>query len=221
MRAGSSRVGRPAWSESTTSTRSAAVPTSASSSFAPRRVGVDRLVLIPTATSRAGRAHREGHPAPTVSSVADTALEWRTAARRSSGCWRPSRDGRRSWWSIWQRGFLEPARQMAVPRAREIVPVIQSLAERLPRQALPVVIHRVRVLPERAGPHREPAPRHKPAPPGSPARLRPASSSCLEGTPSAETVPELRRGPVRSWCASAGTTRFAVRPSTARCEPGT
>src|SRR6267142_1298657 len=97
-----------------------------------------------------------------------------------------------------QRGFLEPGEAMAVPPAREIVPVIQSLlsvfrARRLPvvftefvySQSVPVLIGSLH-------------PEHKPAP-----------------------CPRLGRRPVRSVCASAGTTRSPVRPSTARCEPGT
>jgi nicotinamidase-related amidase len=111
-----------------------------------------------------------------------------------------------------QRGFLEPGEAMAVPPAREIVPVIQSLlsvfrARRLPvvftefvySQSVPVLIGSLH-------------PEHKPAPPGAPRGFGLPSSSCLEGTASAETVPELapRPGEIvvrkRGYDAFAGTS---------------
>jgi ureidoacrylate peracid hydrolase len=111
-----------------------------------------------------------------------------------------------------QRGFLEPGETMAVPPAREIVPVIQSLlsvfrARRLPvvftefvySQSVPVLIGSLH-------------PEHQPAPPGAPRGFGLPSSSCLEGTASAETVPELapRPGEIvvrkRGYDAFAGTS---------------
>ena len=94
-----------------------------------------------------------------------------------------------------QRGFLDPGEAMEVPPAREVVSVIQSLlglfrARRLPvvftefvySDSVPVLIGRLH-------------PEHRPAPPGAPRGFGLASSSCLEGTASAETVPELAPRP--------------------------
>jgi len=111
-----------------------------------------------------------------------------------------------------QRGFLDPGEAMAVPPAREIVPVIQHLlnvfrAKRLPvvftefvySESAPVLIGRLH-------------PEHQPAAPGAPRGFGLPSSSCLEGTPSAETVPDLapRAGEVvvkkRGYDAFAGTS---------------
>ena len=111
-----------------------------------------------------------------------------------------------------QRGFLDPSEAMAVPTAREIVPVIQHLlsvfrAKRLPvvftefvySQSVPVLIGRLH-------------PEHQPAAPGAPRGFGLPSSSCLEGTPSAETVPDLapRAGEIvvkkRGYDAFAGTS---------------
>ena len=94
-----------------------------------------------------------------------------------------------------QRGFLDAGEAMAVPPAREIVPVIQELlsvfrAKRLPvvftefvySESVPVLIGRLH-------------PEHTPAEPGAPRGFGLPSSSCLEGTPSAETVPDLAPRP--------------------------
>ena len=94
-----------------------------------------------------------------------------------------------------QRGFLDVGEAMEVPPAREIVPVIQSLlsvfrAKRLPvvftefvySEAVPVLIGSLH-------------PEHRPAPPGAPRGFGLPSSSCLEGTASAETVPDLASRP--------------------------
>jgi nicotinamidase-related amidase len=94
-----------------------------------------------------------------------------------------------------QRGFLDPGETMEVPPAREIVPVIQRLlgvfrAKRLPvvftefvyGESVPVLIGSLH-------------PEHRPAPPGSPRGFGLPSSSCLEGTASAETVPDLAPRP--------------------------
>jgi nicotinamidase-related amidase len=94
-----------------------------------------------------------------------------------------------------QRGFLDPGEAMEVPPAREIVPVIQRLlgvfrAKRLPvvftefvySESVPVLIGSLH-------------PEHRTAPPGSPRGFGLPSSSCLEGTASAETVPDLAPRP--------------------------
>jgi nicotinamidase-related amidase len=90
-----------------------------------------------------------------------------------------------------QRGFLDAGEAMAVPPAREIIPAIQTLlgvfrARRLPvvftefvySESVPVLIGALH-------------PEHKPATPGAPRGFGLPSSSCLEGTASAETVPDL------------------------------
>jgi nicotinamidase-related amidase len=94
-----------------------------------------------------------------------------------------------------QRGFLDPGEAMAVPPARETVPVIQALlglfrAKRLPvvftefvySESAPLLVGRLH-------------PEHRPAQPGAPRGFGLPSSSCLEGTPSAETVPDLAPRP--------------------------
>jgi nicotinamidase-related amidase len=90
-----------------------------------------------------------------------------------------------------QRGFLDEGEAMAVPPAREIIPAIQTLlgvfrARRLPvvftefvySESVPVLIGALH-------------PEHRPAAPGAPRGFGLPSSSCLEGTASAETIPDL------------------------------
>jgi nicotinamidase-related amidase len=94
-----------------------------------------------------------------------------------------------------QRGFLDPNEAMEVPPAREIVPTIQSLLSLFRAKSLPVVFtefvysERVPVLIGSLHPE------HMPAPPGAPRGFGLPSSSCLEGTPSADTVPALAPRP--------------------------
>ena len=94
-----------------------------------------------------------------------------------------------------QRGFLDPGEAMEVPAAREIVPVIQHLLSVFRVRRLPVVFtefvysESVPVLIGRLHPE------HRPAPPGAPRGFGLPSSSCLEGTSSAETVPDLAPRP--------------------------
>ena len=90
-----------------------------------------------------------------------------------------------------QRGFLDPGEAMEVPPAREVVPAIQSLLRVFRAGRLPVVFTEF-VYSEGApvligSLH----PEHQPAPPGALRGFGLPSSSCLEGTPSAETVSEL------------------------------
>jgi nicotinamidase-related amidase len=111
-----------------------------------------------------------------------------------------------------QRGFLDPGEAMQVPPAREIVPAIQKLLSVFRLKRLPVVFTEF-VYSESApvligSLH----PEHRPAPPGAPRGFGLPSSSCLEGTPSAETVPDLapRPGEIvvrkRGYDAFAGTS---------------
>jgi nicotinamidase-related amidase len=94
-----------------------------------------------------------------------------------------------------QRGFLDAGEAMQVPPAREIVPAIQKLLSVFRLKRLPVVFTEF-VYSESApvligSLH----PEHRPAPPGAPRGFGLPSSSCLEGTPSAETVPDLAPRP--------------------------
>src|SRR4029450_2862560 len=115
-----------------------------------------------------------------------------------------------------QRGFLDAGEAMAVPPAREIVPAIQKLLSVFRLKRLPVVFTEF-VYSESApvligSLH----PEHRPAPPGAPRGFGLPSSSCLEGTPSAETVPDLapRPGEIvvrkRGYDAFAGTSLDAA-----------
>jgi len=111
-----------------------------------------------------------------------------------------------------QRGFLDPGEAMQVPPAREIVAAIQKLLSVFRLKRLPVVFTEF-VYSESApvligSLH----PEHRPAQPGAPRGFGLPSSSCLEGTPSAETVPDLAPWPgeivvrKRGYDAFAGTS---------------
>jgi len=94
-----------------------------------------------------------------------------------------------------QRGFLDPGEAMEVPPAREVVPVIQSLLGLFRARRLPVVFTEFVYgdsAPVLIGSLH---PEHLPAPPGAPRGFGLPSSSCLEGTASAETVPDLAPRP--------------------------
>jgi nicotinamidase-related amidase len=94
-----------------------------------------------------------------------------------------------------QRGFLDAGEAMAVPPAREIVPVIQELLSVFRAKRLPVVFTEFvysESVPVLIGSLH---PEHQPAGPGAPRGFGLPSSSCLEGTPSAETVPDLAPRP--------------------------
>jgi ureidoacrylate peracid hydrolase len=94
-----------------------------------------------------------------------------------------------------QRGFLDPGEAMEVPPAREIVPVIQRLLDVFRAKRLPVVFTEFvysQSVPVLVGSLH---PEHRPAPPGAPRGFGRPSSSCLEGTASAETVPDLTPRP--------------------------
>jgi nicotinamidase-related amidase len=94
-----------------------------------------------------------------------------------------------------QRGFLDAGEAMAVPPAREIVPVIQELLSVFRAKRLPVVFTEFvysKSVPVLIGSLH---PEHQQAGPGAPRGFGLPSSSCLEGTPSAETVPDLAPRP--------------------------
>jgi len=94
-----------------------------------------------------------------------------------------------------QRGFLDPGEAMEVPPAREIVPVIQSLLDLFRAKRLPIVFTEFvygESVPVLIGSLH---PEHRPAPPGAPRGFGLPASSCLEGTASAETVPDLAPRP--------------------------
>ncbi len=94
-----------------------------------------------------------------------------------------------------QRGFLDPGEALEVPQAREIVPAIQRLLAVFRSRRLPVVftefVYSERV-PLLVG---DLHPEHKPAQPGAPTGFGLPSSNCLEGHPSAETIPPLAPRP--------------------------
>jgi ureidoacrylate peracid hydrolase len=82
-----------------------------------------------------------------------------------------------------------------VPPAREIVPVIQRLLDVFRAKRLPVVFTEFvysQSVPVLVGSLH---PEHRPAPPGAPRGFGRPSSACLEGTASAETVPDLAPRP--------------------------
>ena len=91
-----------------------------------------------------------------------------------------------------QRGFVLPGEAMEVPSAREIVPRIEALVDGFRARRLPVVF--TEFVYSEAAPLLVGAlhPEHRPAPPGARTGFGLPSSSCLEGTPSAETIDELR-----------------------------
>lgn len=111
-----------------------------------------------------------------------------------------------------QRGFLDPGEAMEVPPAREIVPVIQNLLSVFRARRLPVVFtefvysESVPVLIGSLHPEHQPAPAGAARGPGLP------SSSCLEGTRSAETVPDLAPRPGEIIVRKRGYDAFAGTP---------
>ncbi len=111
-----------------------------------------------------------------------------------------------------QRGFLDPGEAMEVPPAREIIPVIQDLLRVFRAKRLPVVFTEFvysESVPVLIGSLH---PEHRPAAPGAPRGFGLPSSSCLEGTPSAETVPHLARRPDEIVVRKRGYDAFAGTP---------
>lgn len=111
-----------------------------------------------------------------------------------------------------QRGFLDPGEAMEVPPAREVVPAIQSLLRVFRAGRLPVVFTEFvysQNAPILIGSLH---PEHQPASPGAPRGFGLPSSSCLEGTPSAETVPELAPRPGEIVVRKRGYDAFAGTP---------
>ena len=111
-----------------------------------------------------------------------------------------------------QRGFLDAGERMQVPQAREIVPAIRDLLELFRAKGLPVVFTEFvysENLPVLIG---ELHPEHKPGAPGAAHGVGVAASSCLEGTASAETVPELAPRPDELVVRKRGYDGFAGTP---------
>ena len=111
-----------------------------------------------------------------------------------------------------QRGFLDPGEAMEVPPAREVVPAIQNLLRVFRARRLPVVFTEFvysQNAPVLIGSLH---PEHQPASPGAPRGFGLPSSSCLEGTPSAETVPELAPRPGEIVVRKRGYDAFAGTP---------
>ena len=94
-----------------------------------------------------------------------------------------------------QRGFLDPGEAMEVPPARDTVPAIQTLLALFRSRRMPVMFTEFvysEEVPHLVG---RLHPEHQPAKPGAPRGFGLPSSSCLEGTPSADTVPDLAPRP--------------------------
>jgi nicotinamidase-related amidase len=111
-----------------------------------------------------------------------------------------------------QRGFLDPDEAMSVPPAREIVPVIRGLVDLFRARRLPVVFTEFvysATAPLLVG---RLHPEHQPAPPGAPRGFGLPSSSCLEGTPSADTAPDLAPRPDELVVRKRGYDAFAGTP---------
>jgi nicotinamidase-related amidase len=111
-----------------------------------------------------------------------------------------------------QRGFLDPGEAMEVPPARETVPVLQTLLELFRARRLPVAF--TEFVYSESAPllvgllH----PEHRPAKPGAPRGFGLPSASCLEGTPSADTVPDLAPRPGELVVRKRGYDAFAGTP---------
>ena len=111
-----------------------------------------------------------------------------------------------------QRGFLDPGEAMEVPPARETVPAIQGLLALFRARHMPVVFtefvysESAPLLVGRLHPE------HQPAKPGAPRGFGLPSSSCLEGTPSADTVPDLAPLPGELVVRKRGYDAFAGTP---------
>jgi nicotinamidase-related amidase len=94
-----------------------------------------------------------------------------------------------------QRGFVAPGEAMEVPQARAAVPAIRALVELFRARRQLVVFTEFVYSPSAPLLIGELHPEHRPAPPGAPTGFGRPSGSCLEGTPSADTVDELRPAP--------------------------
>ena len=111
-----------------------------------------------------------------------------------------------------QRGFLDPGEAMEVPPARKTVPVLQTLLELFRARRMPVAFtefvysESAPLLVGRLHPE------HRPAKPGAPRGFGLPSSSCLEGTPSADTVPDLAPRPGELVVRKRGYDAFAGTP---------
>jgi nicotinamidase-related amidase len=111
-----------------------------------------------------------------------------------------------------QRGFLDPGEAMEVPPARETVGAIQALLQLFRTRRMPVVFtefvysESAPLLVGRLHPE------HQPAKPRAPRGFGLPSSSCLEGTPSADTVPDLAPRPGELVVRKRGYDAFAGTP---------
>lgn len=94
-----------------------------------------------------------------------------------------------------QRGFLDPGAAMEVPAARAIVPSVADLVRAFRDKRLPVVFSQFVYSPAVPLLVGELHPEHRPAVPGGPTGFGHPSSSCLDGDPSVEVVPDLTPSP--------------------------
>ena len=94
-----------------------------------------------------------------------------------------------------QRGFVEAGQAMEVPSARDVIPAVRALVDAFRAAALPVVF--TEFVYSEAAPllvgrlH----PEHLRAAPGAPRGFGLASSCCLDGDPSCDTVSALAPRP--------------------------
>jgi biuret amidohydrolase len=111
-----------------------------------------------------------------------------------------------------QRGFLDPGEAMEVPPARETVGAIQALLQLFRTRRMPVVFtefvysESAPLLVGRLHPE------HQPAKPRGARGFGLPSSSCLEGTPSPDTVPDLAPRPGELVVRKRGYDAFAGTP---------
>ncbi len=94
-----------------------------------------------------------------------------------------------------QRGFLAPGAAMEVPEARAIVPIVAGLIALFRQKGLPVAFSQFVYSPAAPLLVGDLHPEHRPASPGAPTGFGRPSSSCLDGDPSVEVVPELAPAP--------------------------
>lgn len=94
-----------------------------------------------------------------------------------------------------QRGFVDTGEAMEVPQARAAVPVIRGLVEAFRARRLPVVFSEFVYSPRAPLLVGALHPEHQPAPAGAVTGFGLPSSTCLDGHPSADTVPALAPRP--------------------------
>jgi nicotinamidase-related amidase len=111
-----------------------------------------------------------------------------------------------------QHGFLDPGEALEVPPARTVVPAIRTLVDRFRTRGWPVAFSEfvyAEAVPLLVG---QLHPEHRPATAGAATGSGRPSASCLAGTLSAHTVPELRPAPGELVVRKHGYDAFAGTP---------